>query len=45
MIIGAGGHMIKKIGERSRLAITAALDRGTHLFLHVKVRPDWINFL
>lgn len=45
MIIGAGGHMIKKIGERSRLAITAALDRGSHLFLHVKVRPDWINFL
>jgi GTP-binding protein Era len=45
MIIGAGGHMIKKIGERSRLAITAALDKTTHLFLHVKVRPDWINFL
>jgi GTP-binding protein Era len=45
MIIGAGGSMIKKIGERARLAITSAIDRTTHLFLHVKVRQDWINHL
>lgn len=45
MIIGAGGSMVKKIGEKARLAITATIDRPTHLFLHVKVRQDWINYL
>ncbi len=45
MIIGAKGSMVKKIGERARIAITSALDKATHLFLHVKVRPDWIEKL
>jgi GTP-binding protein Era len=45
MIIGAGGKMIKLIGERARLAITDALSVPVHLFLHVKVRPDWIEKL
>lgn len=45
MIIGAGGRMIKRIGERARLAINSAFDRPVHLFLHVKVREDWIDNL
>jgi GTP-binding protein Era len=45
MIIGAGGKMIKKIGEQSRIAITDAFGRSVHLFLHVKVRQDWIERL
>jgi GTP-binding protein Era len=45
MIIGVGGNIVKKIGERARLAITSAINRQVHLFLHVKVRQDWINYL
>jgi GTP-binding protein Era len=45
MIIGAGGRMVKLIGERSRIAITEALGTPVHLFLHVKVRADWVNKL
>ena len=45
MIIGARGQMIKTIGERARREITTALDRKVHLFLHVKVRAEWIDKL
>ncbi len=45
MIIGAGGRMVKLIGERARIAITDALGTPVHLFLHVKVRPDWVDKL
>lgn len=45
MIVGARGKMIKIIGERSRLAIAEALGVPIHLFLHVKVRSDWIEKL
>ena len=45
MIIGAGGSIVKKTGERARMAITSAFGRPVHLFLHVKVRPDWIDKL
>lgn len=45
MIIGANGSMIKTIGERARREICAALHTPVHLFLHVKVRSDWIEKL
>lgn len=45
MVIGARGKMIKLIGERARLAIADALSVPVHLFLHVKVRSDWIEKL
>lgn len=45
MIIGSGGHMIKRIGERARREISVALDFPVHLFLHVKVRSNWIDAL
>ncbi|MBI3990346.1 MAG: GTPase Era [candidate division NC10 bacterium] len=41
IVIGAGGRMLKKIGEIARQEIEAFL--GTQVFLHlwVKVRPAW----
>ena len=45
MIIGSGGRMVKLIGERARAAITDAIATPVHLFLHVKVRSDWIDKL
>ncbi len=41
IVIGAKGAQIKKIGEMSRAEIAKMLDRPIHLFLHVKVAPDW----
>lgn len=41
IVIGAKGAQIKKIGEASRAEIAKMLDRPIHLFLHVKVAPDW----
>ncbi len=45
MVIGSGGSMIKKIGEKARIAISSAIGRPVHVFLHVKVRADWIDRL
>ncbi len=41
IILGKGGARIKAIGEAARAELTEALGRRTHLFLHVKVAPDW----
>ncbi|MBL8833770.1 MAG: GTPase Era [Rhodospirillales bacterium] len=41
IVIGAKGAQIKKIGEMARAEIARMLDRPIHLFLHVKVAPDW----
>lgn len=41
IILGKGGAMIRRIGERARAEIALFLDRPVHLFLHVKVREDW----
>ena len=41
IILGKGGHQIKKIGEAARLELEAQLGRRIHLFLHVKVNPGW----
>jgi len=41
IILGKGGAQIKAIGEAARAELTEALGRRTHLFLHVKVAPDW----
>ncbi len=43
IIIGEKGSMIKNIGIRARKQLTMLLDRNVHLFLHVKVRGDWID--
>jgi GTP-binding protein Era len=41
IILGKGGQQIKAIGERARKEIADQLGRKVHLYLHVKVKPDW----
>jgi GTP-binding protein Era len=41
IVLGKGGAMIRAIGEAARGELTALLGRKVHLFLHVKVKPDW----
>jgi len=41
IVIGAGGQMLKQIGQRSRREIEALLGRRVNLQLHVKVREGW----
>ncbi len=41
IVLGKGGSRIKEIGAEARAGIAALLGRPVHLFLHVKVKPDW----
>ncbi len=41
IIVGQGGQMIKKIGEKARLELEELLECRIHLFLYVKVRENW----
>jgi len=41
IVLGKGGAQIRSIGERARAGISDLLGRKVHLFLHVKVKPDW----
>jgi GTP-binding protein Era len=41
IVLGKGGAQIKAIGEKARAEIAAQLGRKVHLYLHVKVKPDW----
>lgn len=41
IVLGKGGTRIKTIGEAARAAIADLLGTRVHLFLHVKVKPDW----
>lgn len=41
IVLGKGGARIKEIGARSRAELAEVLDRKVHLYLHVKVKPDW----
>ncbi len=43
IILGSGGETIKAIGQQARAEISAFLDRPVHLFLQVKVRPNWLE--
>jgi GTP-binding protein Era len=43
ILIGAGGLMMKKLGEASRKDIENFLQREVYLELFVKVRKDWKN--
>jgi len=43
IIIGKNGSMIKKIGQSARRELENLLEERIHLFLFVKVRPDWGN--
>jgi len=41
IVLGKGGARIRAIGEAARAELGEALGRKVHLFLHVKVKPDW----
>ncbi|MGS1017904.1 GTPase Era [Allosphingosinicella humi] len=41
IVLGKGGSMIKEIGAAARAELSELLGRKVHLFLHVKVKPDW----
>ncbi|MBM3582855.1 MAG: GTPase Era [Alphaproteobacteria bacterium] len=43
IVLGAGGRTIKAIGSAARAELEAMLGRRVHLFLHVKVQPDWAD--
>ncbi len=42
-MLGAKGETIKAIGQQARAEISNFLDRTVHLFLQVKVRPNWLE--
>jgi GTP-binding protein Era len=41
IVLGKGGTRIRAIGEAARTELAILLGRKVHLFLHVKVKPDW----
>ncbi|NTS63618.1 GTPase Era [Sphingomonas sp. HHU CXW] len=41
IVLGKGGARIREIGARARAELAVLLDRPVHLYLHVKVKPDW----
>ncbi|MEM9972266.1 MAG: GTPase Era, partial [Pseudomonadota bacterium] len=43
IVLGKKGETIKAIGALAREEITRFLDRKVHLFLTVKVRPNWLD--
>lgn len=43
IVLGAKGETIKAIGSQARAEIATFLDRPVHLFLTVKVRPNWLE--
>ena len=43
IILGRKGETIKAIGQAARAELEEFLDRKVHLFLKVKVRPNWLE--
>jgi GTPase len=43
IVLGNRGETIKAIGQASRAEISEFLGRTVHLFLQVKVRPNWLE--
>lgn len=43
IVIGEGGQTLKSIGKAARKDIGEAAECNVHLFLHVKVRENWLD--
>lgn len=43
IVLGHAGETIKAIGQAARLELVEFLGRPVHLFLQVKVRPNWLE--
>jgi GTP-binding protein Era len=41
IVLGKGGAKLKEIGTAARTQLSELLGKKVHLFLHVKVKPDW----
>lgn len=41
IVLGKGGSRIKEIGARARAELARLMGVKVHLYLHVKVRPEW----
>jgi GTPase len=41
IVLGKGGSRIKEIGARARAELSRVMGVPVHLYLHVKVKPDW----
>jgi len=43
IVLGHAGETVKAIGQAARLELVEFLGRPVHLFLQVKVRPNWLE--
>ncbi len=43
ILLGKKGRTIKEVGIAARKELEEILGQRVHLFLHVKVRPNWLN--
>lgn len=41
IVLGKGGVRLKEIGSRARAELSRIMGVPVHLYLHVKVRPEW----
>ncbi len=41
LVLGQGGRTVKAIGQAARQELSQAWGRKIHLFIQVRVRPDW----
>jgi GTP-binding protein Era len=41
IVLGKGGTRIKEIGAKARAELQTVMGVRVHLYLHVKVKPDW----
>jgi GTP-binding protein Era len=39
IVLGPGGELLKKIGTLARISISRLINKKTHLYLHIKVKP------
>lgn len=43
IVLGNGGETIKAVSTAARIELEEFLDRRVHLFLQIKVRPNWLE--
>ena len=43
IVLGNKGETIKAVGKAAREELELFLDRKVHLFLQIKVRPNWLE--
>ncbi|MCZ6845658.1 MAG: GTPase Era [Alphaproteobacteria bacterium] len=43
IVLGKGGQTIKRIRSEAQQELAELLERPIHLFIHVKVRANWVN--